>query len=642
MNESSTSVPPPCARNTDESPVSARDRILYSGDRPNPELAWFAASHAGKLEHASDDRQPTITEFSEAIRATRNSLVYRMHGYHLGKKPHDAIARYILHYTSEGDLVLDPFCGSGSTATAALGLNRSAIAIDVSPAATFITRFYVTRTDSNDLKMRFNAMCRAVADDMRMLYDTRCQRCGGPAVIRHVVYSSDFQCPRCRSPVSLYEASQHRPPCCPVCLRADGNIVPISSRLPRLGERPVAVTFACKGGCRPPTVTRSLFGTPDERTAFERLDLPALRDLESCSIPYPIPERFMMHVADPEKAWGDEWRPSRNFRTVAELFTHRNLWALAALFHAAGDDNDLRAILTASMLALSRKAQHLSGGGGYIPGNWALPAMSKQRNVMDTVTRVFHRILKAKMELSTVLRSQSACISTQSATDLSAIPDDTIDYVFTDPPYGDSVQYAELNFPWECWLGFDTSWHDREIVVNATRGKSESDWAALLGRSMEECFRVLKPGAWLSLCFHHASWDMWQAVRDIMIDAGFELGESARAVTIETDLGSYNTRVTDKSVKRDMVMSFRKPHTGAVPTRAGASERNRNDDSLHLNDIISDYLRKHPGSTRDRIFDHAVNILVRNGAVTDTGFEAVLRTVGEERPKGSRAWYTRD
>ena len=50
-------------------------------------------------------------------------------------------------------------------------------------------------------------------------------------------------------------------------------------------------------------------------------------------------------------------------------------------------------------------------------------------------------------------------ISTAIAYDLSATchPCIQIDYIFTDPPYADTVQYGELNFVWEAWLGFDTT-----------------------------------------------------------------------------------------------------------------------------------------------------------------------------------------
>ena len=83
------------------------------------------------------------------------------------------------------------------------------------------------------------------------------------------------------------------------------------------------------------------------------------------------------------------------------------------------------------------------------------------------------------------------CISTQSATDLTAIPSNSIDYIFTDPPYADNVQYGELNFVWEAWLGFDTNWHDEEIIVNEVRGKTDRR----LGGADEEGDGRVLPGS---------------------------------------------------------------------------------------------------------------------------------------------------
>ena len=91
------------------------------------------------------------------------------------------------------------------------------------------------------------------------------------------------------------------------------------------------------------------------------------------------------------------------------------------------------------------------------------------------------QLIPAFMELNEI-RADQACISTQSATNLSSIPANSIDYIFTDPPYADKVQYGELNFIWEAWLDFDTRWHDEEIIVNEVRGKS----ARRLGSPHEE------------------------------------------------------------------------------------------------------------------------------------------------------------
>ncbi|HQE96651.1 MAG TPA: hypothetical protein PKY20_00535, partial [Methanothrix sp.] len=74
----------------------------------------------------------------------------------------------------------------------------------------------------------------------------------------------------------------------------------------------------------------------------------------------------------------------------------------------------------------------------------------------------------------------------------------------TDPPYAGNIQYGELNFIWEAWLGFDTHWHDEEIIVNEIRGKTLKDWANDMLRAMTECCRVLKPGRWITVEFHNS------------------------------------------------------------------------------------------------------------------------------------------
>ncbi|RLC91204.1 MAG: hypothetical protein DRI79_03475 [Chloroflexi bacterium] len=85
----------------------------------------------------------------------KNTPIYNAHSYHT-KVPPQGIAPCILHYTDPGDLILDPFCGSGMTGVAALmcahppaeALHlvhdarlgpRYAILNDLSPAATHIT-----------------------------------------------------------------------------------------------------------------------------------------------------------------------------------------------------------------------------------------------------------------------------------------------------------------------------------------------------------------------------------------------------------------------------------------------------------------------------------------------------------------------
>lgn len=613
--------------------------MLYSGDRPNPDLRRFVEAHAKERPFHLKTDCYDVQEFHRSITTNKYSPIYQMHPYHLGKKPFDAIQRYIAHYTSEHDLVLDPFCGSGSTALAALTLGRKAVAIDASPAATFITRFCISDCDPEDLKRRFEKLCLEVNPEMEELYCTRCHLCGGPATIHHVVYSNVYQCPGCLEPVTLYEASRREPSCCPHCLSNKGVVQPITSFLPKFGDRPVAVNLSCARKCIPGRITRSITGSALEKEAFEKIDLPRIREVEDSPVKHPFPNRFMMDVEQSEVPWGDEWRPSRNFRTVADLFTRRNLKAVAALMNAAGSDDDLKAIVTSGMLAVSRKAQHLDGGGGYIPGNWALPPMSKQRNVLESLKRVFARTFKAKKLLHSQLRRGDACISTQSAKSLSEIPSESVDYIFTDPPYGGSVQYAELNFLWESWLGFSSAWHDSEIVVNNSRSKDPADWAESMLCAMRECQRVLKPDRWLSLCYHDTCLGMWGQVQRIMTDAGFQIGDCPSPLYIDTGSATYNQRVTEKAVKRDLVINFRKPRGRLFARKPQTPE---SDFDSMVRRTVREYLEINPGAPKDKIYDHLVNALMRQAAIKAVNFEKILRDVAVRDSSGENSWFLKE
>jgi hypothetical protein len=267
--------------------------------------------------------------------------------------------------------------------------------------------------------------------------------------------------------------------------------------------------------------------------------------------------------------------------------------------------------------------------------------MSKQRNCLESLRKVFGRILTAKKTLAMRLQSQDACISTQSATAMDQIPSDSVDYIFTDPPYGGAVQYGELNFVWESWLGLNTDWRDEEIIVNHTRNKSLKDWAEMMFLAMAECYRVLKPGRGLSLCWHDASAATWRHVQDIMARVGFTLEESDRALFIDTGSNTYNQRVTDKVVKRDLVLNFRKPRpgeSGRAPTPAGKSTPPFH---VRASRIISEYLKAHPGSPKDRIYDHFMCKLIKAGRMEDHDFEKLLSQVARKASDGRNAWFVK-
>jgi adenine-specific DNA methylase len=230
----------------------------YYTPGPNPNLGQFVAEHATPYDPATDTYN--VPPFDKPITTTKATAIYNMHTY-WSKKPHDAIRQYIRHYTQPGDLVLDPFCGSGGTALAALMEGRAAIAIDLSPAATFITKNYCTPVDVAELERAFAELERKVKPEMEWLYATRCDRCDGRALTSYTVYSQVFRCERCLAEVPLFDCVEvasttlaGKPKtisACPHC-HAAGVVEEISTRNnDKLGAVPVLVSYECQEGCKP-------------------------------------------------------------------------------------------------------------------------------------------------------------------------------------------------------------------------------------------------------------------------------------------------------------------------------------------------------------------------------------------------------
>lgn len=630
----------------------------YSGDKPNPNLRAFVEQHIKERPYDPETDDYDVPAFDKPIETTKATAIYNMHTY-WSKKPHDAIRQYIRHYTKPGDLVLDPFCGSGGTALAALMEGRKAIAIDRSPAATFITKNYCTPVDVDELQKAFEELKRKVKPEIDWLYETRCDRCGGKATTAYTVYSQVFQCPRCLEKVPLFDCVEvegttakgkpKKVSACPHCYKR-GIVEEISTRAEKFGAVPVLVSYICESGCKHARGERR-HNDPDKkkREYFEKYDLGKIREIEKKEIPHWYPDADLTENIPYRMLYKKDFRPTDAQRLV-DLFTKRNLWALAAIRDAAchTDHKDsFLFCLTGVVLSMSKmylwgpKDEH-----GIIKGTYYLPQLSRSQNVWDAFSSKINDFINAQQIICEV--KEKIFLSNQSSTKLDLVPSNSLDYIFTDPPYAEKVQYGELNFIWEAWLGFDTHWHDEEIIVNEVRGKTEEDWANMMRQAMAECYRVLKPGRCISLCYHDTSEGTWALIQDIMAEAGFIVEKSDSALYIDTGQKSYNQLVADKVNKRDLVINFRKPKPGELTSSIAISgEEDKTTFNEKVRQIIRDYLGANPGSTKDRVYDEVVSRMVRSGQMEAHDFNELLEQVAEEAKiesgkNGGGRWYLKE
>ena len=175
----------------------------------------------------------------------------------------------------------------------------------------------------------------------------------------------------------------------------------------------------------------------------------------------------------------------------------------------------------------------------------------------------------------------SAVTTVGSATKI-PIPDTSIDYIFTDPPFGDNLAYSELNFLVEAFHGVFTH-QAEEAVMSTCQHKGLLEYHRLMRACFAEYFRVLKPGHWMTVVFSNTQAAVWNGIQTALQEAGFVI---ANVSALNKQQGSFNAVTNATSVKQDLVISAYKPN-------GGLEERFRK--SGGNTDSVWDFVRTHLG-----------------------------------------------
>ncbi|MBI4770010.1 MAG: hypothetical protein HY784_06240 [Chloroflexi bacterium] len=418
-------------------PQEVEDNALNLLDRPrsigafagdfytphiNPSLQRFVESNA-------NTRGLRATHpFPENLVAGKNTYVYDAHTYHT-KVPPEAISKLIEHFTEPGDLILDPFCGSGMTGVAALWTQRKPVLVDLSPAATFISMGFLTPVEEWKYKEAYRAILAAEKGEEFALYGTHCRKCGQLVPMEYMVWSYGLVCEYCSKEFVLWDVARDERDDvreskirsafdCPHCGKSLQK-----RKLRRTRLYPVQIGYRC---CES--------GLKETRASPDAHDLEVIRLTERNG----LPEGLWFPTAMLPAGVNTRQAIAHGLRSVDALYTKRNLRAVARLWDIARKwpDDELSAELLFTVTSLYQRVTRLSefrfwGGSGNI-ANYNVPMIFNEQNVF----RVFERKAKTiRYYLATWKERPETpfCISTQSATDMRAIPDDSIDYIFTDP-----------------------------------------------------------------------------------------------------------------------------------------------------------------------------------------------------------------
>lgn len=534
---------------TDEDILALSDAPWYTAC-PNPYVNEFIKAFGTPYDEKTDnyERKPFVSDVSEG----KNNPIYNAHTYHT-KVPHTAIMKFIEHYTDEGDVVFDGFCGTGMTGVAAQLLNRKAILSDLSPAATFIAYNYNTSVDVVEFEREAKRILAEVEKECGWMYETL-HTDGTKGRVNYTVWSDVFICPYCNQEHVFWDAAVdkdngkvNKEYVCPSC---NANIKKTDCERSRSTCFDSGIDQQVTQVKQVPVLINYSIGKKRHEKAPDDNDLDLIKKIEESAIPYWFPTNRM-----PE---GDESR--RNDRTgithVHHFYTKRNLWVLSALKHTIEgcvQSNQFNLVFQSVCATLcSKLARYNMGhrGNGPVSGTLYVASLVAETDVSKVFSGKINDFLKALK-----LLVGKNCISCSSTTNLGTISDNSIDNIFTDPPFGGNLMYSELNFLWESWLKVFTN-NTSEAIVNNAQSKALPEYKELMTSSFKEMYRILKPNRWITVEFHNSKASVWNAIQDALTKAGFIV---AQVTVLDKKQGSFKQVTSSGAVKNDLVISAYKP-----------------------------------------------------------------------------------
>ncbi|MFA6589489.1 MAG: DNA methyltransferase, partial [Bacteroidales bacterium] len=534
---------------TDEDILALSEPPYYTAC-PNPYIKDFIEEYGSPYDEETDDyhREPFVGDVSEG----KNDAVYNAHSYHT-KIPYKAIRQFVEHYTNDGDILLDGFSGTGSTGFSSSLLNRYSILNDLGTSATLISYGYNKRKISSlDLTNEFNRIYEEVYDEVGWMYRTKFGNLNGE--IQNTLLSDVFLCGYCKTKYIFSELavdfSNKKIRSNYKCKNCDATISK------RLSESFIDEKFdevlnkKIKVLKKTGVVIYGNVGKKRFEKNVDEEDIKLLKKIDKIKIPYWFPSDRM-----PE---GDESRrnDSNGYTHIHHFFTKRNLWTLSAFFERIKKSVyfiDLLYVFQSVIQRATISNRFRFAGTGGLSGTLYVPSLVIERSVLPLLKNKFRDYIKMN-EVKTWGKSTSI-ITTQSTTDFINCPNNSVDYIFTDPPFGSNLMYSELSFWWEAWLKVFTS-NQKEGIINKTQSKTLLDYNKLMHKSFKEYYRVLKPKRWITVVFHNSKSAVWNGIQEAITKAGFMI---AQVSTLDKQQGSFKQVTAAGTVANDLVISAFKP-----------------------------------------------------------------------------------
>lgn len=402
-----------------------------------------------------------------------------MHKY-WGKKPQNDLKELIEEYSDEGDTLLDPFSGYGVFCCEAMILNRNVISNDLNPIANFINKQLLNKNiDLNVMKRQWKNIRK------------------------------DFE---------IFNYNWFK-------WHHKGETVELLSILRNKEDIPLKGKFKKKG------TAKAIEILLDEDQVYKFLE---------------FEKKFIVEDWYPDNELIPNSRISAKLgMKVSDLFTKRTLACHARLLslieqHSNGYELDLfKVAFTSNLANCSRLVPPIKSRGEMSQGAWMTGFYTGETYIENNVLHYFenrlNKSIKGKLDYLqqfggeeflnfNELEYKNKYFILQNDVKHLDIEDESVDYIFTDPPYGDAVPYFEQSIIWNSWLKFNPDYKNEIVVTDSkVRNKNTSVFEEEINIAFSEISRVLKKGKFFSLTYHSLSGLEWKAITNACINNGFEL-----------------------------------------------------------------------------------------------------------------------
>lgn len=479
------------------------DEIEYSWDKlkmflsPSSFQVGKQIIYEPALKYKSEfsyDNRPLLEEIP--VKKQQAKRHFGVHGY-FTKQSWNIVAEYIKNFSKPGDLVLDPFGGSGITAVEAMMNNRKAINIDLNPMAVFIVQSLVAPIKISELADAFDRI----------------------------------------------------------------------------------------------------------KKEFEIKEPKTKKEISEAINKYSYPKGFVLPKGS-------------DVDTVDQLFSKKQLADLGLLKSIIKKEKDVN-VRNSCLLAFSSSVNKYNltfhytktdGGGDSAPFRYYRYRKAPEPGVLsliDIFTTKFKKVVEAKKDIQYFINEktiENIKILKGTATDLSWIPKESVDYIYTDPPYGKKIPYLDLSTMWNAWLDLEVTSEDYklEAIEGGEQSKSKNEYNSLIAKSIKEMYRVLKYDRWMSFVFAHKDPEFWHLIIDTAESCGFEY---VGAVPQKNGQTSFKKRQHPFTVlSGQLIINFRKVKNPRAILKAHLGM----DIAEIVMQTIEGIIAKNDGATLEQINDELI------------------------------------